>query len=77
MLKDDLIRSFLLLPIFVAFWLFLHHWVSHWNLLIYCLILPVGVFIIFSLKRVKIVQSSNGNTDADSLKKAPLDKERR
>ncbi len=46
MLKDDLRRSFLLLPIFVAFWLFLHHWVSHWNLLVYCL-LPVGVFIFF------------------------------
>ncbi len=75
MLKDDLRRSFLLLPVFVAFWLFFHHWISHWNLLVYCLLLPVGVFIIFSLKRVKIVQSSDQNSDADS-QKAPLKKER-
>ena len=66
----------MLLPILVAFWLFFEFWIKDWSLLVYCL-LPVGIFIILSLKRVKIVQSSNGNTDADNLKKAPLNKERR
>ena len=75
MLKDDLRRSFLLLPIFVAFWLFFEFWVKDWSFLVYCL-LPVGVFIILSLLRVKIVQSSDQNSDAHS-RKAPLDKKRR
>ena len=67
MLKDDLRRSFLLLPIFVAFWLFFEFWVKDWSFLVYCL-LPVGVFIILSLLRVKIVQSSDQNSDAGSRK---------
>ena len=64
-----------MLLIYAAFWLFFQFWVKDWSFLVYCL-LPVGIFIIFSLKRVKIVQSSDQNSDADNLKKAPLDKER-
>ena len=69
MLKNDLRRSFLLLPIYAAFWLFFEFWVKDWSFLAYCL-LPVGVFIIFSLQRVKIVQSSNENPNSDNPKSA-------
>lgn len=63
-----------MLIIYAAFWLFFELWVKDWGFLVYCL-LPVGIFIILSLKRVKIVQSSDQNSDADS-QKALLDKER-
>ena len=73
-LEMDRRRGFVVLIIYAAFWLFFELWVKDWSLLVYCL-LPVGIFIILSLKRVKIVQSSDQNSDADS-QKAPLDKER-
>ena len=76
MLEMDRRRGFLVLLIYAAFWLFFELWVKDWSFLVYYL-LPVGILIILSLKRVKIVQSSDQNSDADSLKKAPLDKERR
>ena len=69
LLKNDLRRSFLLLFIYVAFLLFFQFWVKDWSLLVYCL-LPVGVFIILSLMRVKIVQSSDQNSDADNPQSA-------
>ena len=68
MLKDDLRRTCLLLPVWVAFMLFFEFWVKDWSIPVYCLLLPVGIFIIISLKRVKIVQSSDQNSDTDSRK---------
>ncbi len=59
----------MVLLIYAAFWLFFELWVKDWSLIVYCL-LPVGIFIILSLKRVKIVQSSNQNSDADNPKSA-------
>ena len=74
-LEMDRRRGFVVLLIYAAFWLFFELWVKDWSFLVYYL-LPVGILIILSLKRVKIVQSSDQNSDADNLKKAPLDKER-
>lgn len=76
MLKMDLRRGFLVLLIYSAFWLFFQLWVMYWSFLVYCF-LPVGIWIILSLKRVKLVQSSNENSDVDRPQKAPFNEERR
>ena len=74
MLEMDRKRGFVVLLIYAAFWLFFEFWVKDWSFLVYYL-LPVGILIILSLKRVKIVQSLDQNSDVDS-QKAPLNKER-
>ena len=76
LLKEDIKRRFLVALIFGACFFLFEFWVKHWNVLVYCL-LPVGGFIIFCFKRVKIVQLSNENSDVDRPQKAPFNEERR
>ena len=67
LLKENLRRRFLVAVIYGAFFFLFEFWVKDWSLLVYFL-LPVGLFIILSLQRVKIVQSSDQNSDANSQK---------
>ena len=76
MLKENIKRRFLVALILAALFFFFEFWVKHWNALVYCL-LPIVVFFPFFLRRVKIVQSSNENSDVDSPQKAPFNEERR
>ena len=66
MLKNDLGRLILTIPIYVALLLFLEIWIEDWDFLVYCLSLLIIGFIYAGLQRLKIVQSSIKNTDSKS-----------
>ena len=76
MLKDDYGRRLSIVPLCVAFLLFLEFWIKPWSLFLYCLCMPLNLFIFSALQRVKIVQSSDRNSDSDNPK-VPFKKERR
>ena len=61
----------------MAFLFALEIWVKSSNLLVYGLCLFIISFVYVALQRLKIVQSSNENSDVDSPQKAPFNEERR